>query len=237
MQYRRADGEFAETTLDLLVPDEVIGGLPVREFRWYQGRRHYSGWYWSSTTGRHIAYESRLELARIMLADFDPAVSGLAAQPFELTGPDGGTDRRHVPDLLLVTPGGAVTVVDVKPASRLEDPKVRAQFAWTRELTGRRGWGFEAWSGADRLLLDNVRFLAGYRRRLVIEEGLLPAVLEIAREQPAIGSVELALAGRYPVQLVRPAVLHLLWTGRLRADLRRPLDAGTVVQLAVAVAG
>jgi hypothetical protein len=29
-----------------------------------------------------VAYESRLELARIMLADFDPAVTGLAAQPF-----------------------------------------------------------------------------------------------------------------------------------------------------------
>ena len=28
--------------------------------------------------------ESRLELARIMLADFDPAVAGLAAQPFLL---------------------------------------------------------------------------------------------------------------------------------------------------------
>ena len=237
MRYRRADGEFAETTLNLLVPDEVIGGLPVREFRWYQGRRHYSGWYWSSTTGRHIAYESRLELARLMLADFDPAVSGLAAQPFELTGPDGGTGRRHIPDLLLVTPGGAVTVVDVKPASRLEDPKVRAQFAWTRELAGRRGWGFEAWSGADRRLLDNVRFLAGYRRRLVIEEGLLPAVLEIAREEPTIGSVELALACQYPGPLVRPAVLHLLWTGRLRADLRRPLGSDSVVQLSVVAAG
>jgi DNA-binding transcriptional ArsR family regulator len=150
VRYRRADGEFAETTLDLLVPDEVIGGLPVREFRWYQGRRHYSGWYWSSTTGRHIAYESRLELARIMLADFDPAVSGLAAQPFELTEPDGGTDRRHIPDLLLVTPAGAVTVVDVKPASRLEDPKVRAQFAWTRELAVRRGWGFEQYQARHR---------------------------------------------------------------------------------------
>jgi hypothetical protein len=236
VRYRRADGEFAETTLDRLVPDEVINGLPVREFCWYEGRRHYSGWYWSSTMGRHIAYESRLELARIMLADFDPAVSGLAAQPFELTGRDGGAGRRHVPDLLLVTSDGAVTVVDVKARARLQDPKVRAQFAWTRRLARCRGWGFEAWSGADRQLLDNVRFLAGYRRCLVIEERLLPAVLEIAREQPSIGSVEQVLAGQYPIQLVRPAVLHLLWTGRLRADLLRPLGAGTVVQLAVAAA-
>ena len=75
-----------------------------------------------------------------------------------------------------------------------------------------------------------MRFLAGYRRGLVIDAGLLPAVLHAVREQATIGSVERALAGEYPVALVRPAVLHLLWTGRLRADLRRPLGAATPVQ-------
>lgn len=167
-----------------------------------------------------------------MMADFDPAVTGLAAQPFQLTGPDGGKDRCHVPDLLLVGDDGAVTVVDVKAASRLRDPKVQAQFSWMRELARCRGWRFEAWSGADRQLLDNVRFLAGYRRSLVIEEGLLPVVLDAAREQATIGSVEQTLASEYPVQLVRPALLHLLWTGRLRADLRRPLGTDTPVRLA-----
>ena len=198
MRYRRADGEFAETTLDRVVPADVVAGLPVREFRWYKGRQHYSGWYWSATMNGHVVYESRLELARIMLADFDPAVTGLAAQPFQLTGPDGGRDRRHVPDLLLVSGDGAVTVVDVKAASRLRDPQVRAQFSWTRAVAAARGWGFEVWSGADRRLLDNVRFLAGYRRRLVIDAGLLPVVLDAAREQATIGSVEQALRRRAP---------------------------------------
>ena len=161
VRHRRADGEFAETTLDRVVPADVVAGLPVREFRWYKGRQHYSGWYWSATMSGHVVYESRLELARIMLADFDPAVAGLAAQPFQLAGPDGGRDRRHVPDLLLVGGDGAVTVVDVKAASRLRDTEVRAQFSWTRAVAAARGWGFEAWSGADRRLLDNVRFLAG----------------------------------------------------------------------------
>jgi len=32
-------------------------------------------------------------------------------------------------------------------------------------------------------------------------------------------------------------VLHLLWTGRLRADLHRPLGAGTPVRLAAGAAG
>lgn len=58
-----------------------------------------------------MAYESRLELAWIMLADFDPRVTGIAAQPFRLAGPDGAGRRRHVPDILLADASG-VTVVD-----------------------------------------------------------------------------------------------------------------------------
>lgn len=38
-----------------------------------------------------MAYESRLELARIQLADLDPDVVGIAAQPFQPTGVDGGS--------------------------------------------------------------------------------------------------------------------------------------------------
>lgn len=36
-----------------------------------------------------VVYESRLELARIMLADFDPIVVAIAAQPLQLNGSDG----------------------------------------------------------------------------------------------------------------------------------------------------
>ena len=229
MRYRRADGEFAETTLDRVAVDDVVAGLPVREFRWYKGRRHYSGWYWSSTMAGLVAYESRLELARILLADFDSGVIAIAAQPFQLTGPDGSSVRRHVPDLLLVAGGGEVTVVDVKAASRLADPLVQAQFSWARELAACRGWGFEAWSGADLQLLDNVRFLAGYRRASVICAGLVTVVLEAVGPGATIGSVEQGLAGCHLVALVRPAILHLLWTGRLQADLASPLSADTLV--------
>lgn len=60
MGYRRAEGEFADTTLDRVSVDDVVGGLPVREFRWYKGRRHYSGWYWSSRTGRLVAWRAEI---------------------------------------------------------------------------------------------------------------------------------------------------------------------------------
>ena len=54
-----------ESTADLaLVPAEMLAaGRPWRVFRWRQGQAHYSGWYWSATTGGHVVYESRLELS------------------------------------------------------------------------------------------------------------------------------------------------------------------------------
>jgi hypothetical protein len=43
--------------------------VPWRVFRWYQGQQHYSGTYWSSTQRDHVIYESRLELAALLLSD------------------------------------------------------------------------------------------------------------------------------------------------------------------------
>ncbi|MGY2116580.1 TnsA-like heteromeric transposase endonuclease subunit [Nocardia gipuzkoensis] len=149
--------------------DEVLSGRPAREFRWWKGKRHYSDWYWSSTTGGHVVYESRLELARILLADHDRDVVAITAQPLLLEGVDGDRVRRHVPDLLLAHADGGYTVVDVKSAVRPSDSKVAAQFAWTRIDCEAHGLGFEVWTGCDPVLLGNVRFLAGYRQQVTIE--------------------------------------------------------------------
>ncbi|MFC8076709.1 hypothetical protein ACFUN8_14370 [Streptomyces sp. NPDC057307] len=42
--------------------------------------------------------------------------------------------RSHVPDFLLVMRSGTVRVVNVKPASRLKDPKVTQALAWPSRL-------------------------------------------------------------------------------------------------------
>ena len=44
----------------------------------------------SATTGGFVIYESRLELARLQLADFDPQVEQIYAQPFRLAARAGG---------------------------------------------------------------------------------------------------------------------------------------------------
>jgi hypothetical protein len=226
--YRSSAGAVVSSSLARVVVEDVVDGQPVREFRWYKGRQHYSGWYWSATMQQMVVYESRLELARIMLADFDPSVVSIAAQPLQLTGSDGGRTRRHVPDLLLVDRVGGVAVVDVKAPHKRDDSQVRALMAWTRDVVSLRGWGFEEWYGAPRQVLANVGFLAGYRRDGVVDQSLIPEVRAAVGTGSTIVDIERALH-REGVARVRPVVLHLVWRGMLTTDLTRPLGGLSVV--------
>ena len=232
LRYRDSRGRFVDTTFDRVPVEEMLAGMPVREFRSYRGRKHYSGWYWSATTGGHVVYESRLELARILLADQDSRVVAISAQPFRMEGFDGVRVRRHVPDLLLEFGDGGVTMVDVKAAWRLSDPAVVEQFAWAEKICAAHGFGFEVWSGCDRVLLENVRFLAGYRRVELISAQLVPLVLAAAASPVKMCDLEQGLCAPEWRGLVRPVVLHLLWSGALCADLSRVLDADTAVESA-----
>jgi hypothetical protein len=91
----------------------------------------------------------------------------------------------------------------------MADARVREQFAWTRRVCAGRGWAFEPWSGACPQLLANVRFLAGYRRPVLIGTELTGAVLVAAAGQSSAGAIERALSSRYPppgqAKAARPA--------------------------------
>jgi hypothetical protein len=228
--FRDAAGKESTADLALVRAEHLAAGRPWRVFRWRQGQAHYSGWYWSATTGGHVVYESRLELARLLLADFDPRVTAIAAQPFLVTAPSGGRVRRHVPDFLLADRDGGVCVVNVKPADQLAVPKVADALAWAGEVFAARGWRHEVWSGADPVLLANVRFLAGYRYPGRVDAGLVAAVIDRGDAAVGIGDLEGAWPGR--AGEVRAAVLHLVWRGVFRADLSVPLSAGTMLERA-----
>jgi hypothetical protein len=201
--------------------------VPWRTFRWYQGQRHYSGFYWSATMRDHVIYESRLELARLLLADFDPAVREIWAQPFLLSVRIAGRVRRHVPDLLLATDAGPL-VVDVKPAGLLEREEIAFTLGWTARAAAARGWGYEVFSEPPETRLENVRFLAGYRRAHLLDAGIVEQLRSTGLARRTLGQAFAALPG-HPAAAVRAGVLHLLWRGELTVDLDRPLSGGCVL--------
>ncbi|MDX1873283.1 TnsA-like heteromeric transposase endonuclease subunit [Mycolicibacterium sp. 120266] len=226
VSYRRAD-DLSEVAREWTAAgiDELTNATPWRTFRWYRGQKHYSGSYWSSTVGGHVIYESRLELARLLFADFDTSVQCIIAQPFLLRTSVDRKSRKHIPDYLLITDNGPV-VVDVKPAHRLADPKVTFTFEWTRELIESRGWRYEVATEPIAVELANVRFLAGYRRGWLFRSELLAQL----RQQNLDGSPladALSCLPEEPIQHVKAAVLHLLWRQELLIDLSKPLSRRT----------
>jgi hypothetical protein len=219
----RTESGVAEDEPWTVVDSAVLSNtVPWRTFRWHKGQRHYSGLYWSATMRDHVVYESRLELSRLIFADFDQTVQRILAQPFLLKAKVDGKIRKHIPDYLLVTDQEPV-VVDVKPEHLLAKPAVAYTFAWTRRLVEARGWRYEVWSGAQPPKLENLRFLAGYRRPWLFDAALLDEVRGADVEGRTFGEVLRGLPGCGPAA-ARAGVLHLLWRGELKTDLSTPLS-------------
>jgi hypothetical protein len=227
---RRDDGTISERTLADVDVDAFTDAAPWRTFRWYRGQRHYSGAFWSSTEQDHVIYESRLELARLLFADFDSSVSRIVAQPFFMTATIDGVQRKHVPDFLLVTDSGSI-VVDVKPHHRLNRTEVSSRLAWCRAAVEARGWRYEVWSEPPPVQLENVRFLAGYRREWLFDPSLLAALRTADLDGVPLGRASDSVPN-LPAVLVRPAVLHLVWRQHFNVDLDRPLGSGHVLRRA-----
>jgi len=226
---RNAD-TFKEHAIDwAFAPGNLLAhAAPWRTFRWHLDQRHYSGTYWSSTNRGHVIYESRLELARLMLADFDPTVTRIVAQPFLLTTVVNRRQRKHIPDFLLIT-NDVPAVIDVKPFWQLEKPKVRFTLDWTRKLVESRGWRYGVWSEAPAVELQNIRFLAGYRNPGLFDPALLRELREMNLDGQTLGEAFDAPASRPPA-LVRSAVLHLVWNSELAVDISTNLTRSSILQ-------
>jgi hypothetical protein len=222
VSFRTESGVAEDKPWTSVDSSQLSNTVPWRTFRWYKGQRHYSGTYWSATMRGHVIYESRLELARLIFADFDQAVHRILAQPFLLKVKVDGRMRKHIPDYFLVTDRGPV-VIDVKPEHLLAKPTVAYTFGWTRRLVEARGWQYEVWSGAPSPELENLRFLAGYRRPWLFDAALLNEVRGADVDGRTFGEVVRDLDGCDPAT-ARAAILHLMWRGELKTDLSTPLS-------------
>ncbi|MEJ7784322.1 MAG: TnsA-like heteromeric transposase endonuclease subunit [Solirubrobacteraceae bacterium] len=225
---RLADRSTREIPLRDLSSKLAFDAIPWRRVRSYRGQRHMPGLYWSATTGDHVVYESRLELARLLLADIDHEVVDIAAKPF-LVREKG---RRHIPDFLLGRADGSTVVVNVKPAGGTRTVLVTDTLAWAGRVFASKGWEHELWTGADPQLLANVRFLSGYRRGVLLQPRDIAVGSSLLQREAGmtIGGAEAALR-RAGVSQPRPVVLHLLWSGLLRARLDCPLTGGTELEV------
>ncbi|EDY58699.1 MULTISPECIES: TnsA-like heteromeric transposase endonuclease subunit [Streptomyces] len=187
---------------------------PVRTFRWSRGERHFPGWYWSATTGRHVGFESWLERDRLLLMDFDPSVVGIGSQPFWLHWHDGERERRHAPDYFVRRADGSAVVVDVRADDRIE-PKDAEAFEVTRLLCAQAGWRFERLGVPDAVLLANVRWLSRYRHPRCLHP---PAAARLREVFAAPGPLMVGAEAAGDRLATLPVLFHLLWLQELSAE-------------------
>ncbi len=226
------DGVVATVPLAELGVDHLRACEPIREVSWRNGQLHLPGYYWCATMGSLVLYESRLELARLWLADFDPTVVAIYAQPFTLSyRRAAGGVARHTPDFALLAADGGVRVVDVKPAEMLGRTEVVQKLseadAWLESVAG---FDVEFWTGEAPEFLANLQFLARYRNpALFNSDDTLTAAARVGASI-AIRDAEALLQGA-GMREPRPVLLHLLWSHWFTADLSRPLGPETVLEL------
>jgi len=219
-EVRRPLGEVAGVGFEAVVP--------VREFPSYRGQRHFPGWYYAATLDAHVGFESWLERDHAILLDFDPQVAGFASQPFWLTWRDARTrrERSHAPDFFARLRGGTGLVVDCRPAGRMDERSVES-FTAMRHACDAVGWAYRLAGELDPVRVANLRWLAGYRHRRYGEPSGVVAAVAAAFAVPGPLLGQAASAGD-PIEVL-PRVFHLLWQGRLTADLSRPLNDRTLV--------
>jgi hypothetical protein len=204
--------------------------VPVRSFRWSRGQRHFPGWWWLATTGRHVGYESWLERDHLMLLDFDKAVTAVSSQPFWLHWHDGRRSRRHAPDFFARLGSGTGVVIDVRADDRIEPGDAEA-FAMTDRACEAAGWEFRRVGVVDPVLAANVRWLSRYRHPRCSGP---PGVADVLRQAFAAPAPLLAGAASAGDSLaVLPVLFHLMWRQVLAADLGSgPLGSASLAWLA-----
>ncbi|MEV0903144.1 TnsA-like heteromeric transposase endonuclease subunit [Actinoplanes sp. NPDC049802] len=220
VEYAAGDGVVERRLLTQCLGVRFEDVAPARSFPTYRGQRNFPGWWWSSTMGRHVGFESWLERDHVMLLDFDPRVTAFASQPFWLRWPAGDRVRRHLPDYFVRCADGVGMVMDVRADDRIEPVDAEA-FAVTAAACEVVGWRFRRVGTLDGVFAANVRWLSRYRHpRCGRREDLVGRLLEVfAQPTPLFAGAE-QVGDRL---LVLPVLYHLLWCQVLVVDLRSAL--------------
>ena len=213
------------------VVDEL--GRAVRSSPSFRGRRGFPGWYWASTSGGLVGFESWVQRDHLVALDFDASVVGIVSQPFWLCWTAaGGKRRRHAPDFLVRWAGGAVMVLDSRPAQLIGE-RDREAFAVTGGLAPRWAGVMRCGIGSMGCWSANQRWLAGYRHPRCFDEHIAARLLEVFnRPRALMDGAELV---GDPLGVL-PVLYHLLWRRWLVADLSVVLSHRTVVRVSPKVA-
>lgn len=199
---------------------------PVRGFSSFRGQTNFPGLWWFSTTREHVGYESWLERDHLMAFDADAAVVGVVSQPFWFHWSDG---RRHAPDYFVRLADGSAVVIDVRADDGISVGDAEL-FGRSHDACALVGWEYRRVGALDPVKAANLRWLSGYRHPRTHRPGIAAAL------EATFGCTRPLMEGTRSVGnaiMVLPVLFHMLWHGRLVADLSSGVLSGhTMVGLA-----
>ncbi len=203
---------------------------PVAAFPVVPGRRWGPGWWWSATTSGHVMHGSQAMCMQLMLLDRDPQVVGLSARPVRLIwrAPGHGRVLTWVPQVFARYADGRALLADCPAGTEPDGDRAARAAAVLGAACAAVGFTYRRLPAPDAVVAANVRWLAGYRHpRYRDAGGVEQAVLRaFAAPRPLMAGA--AAAGEVLTTL--PVTYHALWSGRLTADLTRPLGEHTLVR-------
>ncbi|WP_148061709.1 hypothetical protein [Curtobacterium sp. JUb34] len=217
--------------MDIAVKDFVLGH-PTRDYSRRRSQRHKPVAVWTQTTHGHVHCESRLEREFVLLADFDPRVAHISAQPFTALWPNGFPLKKHTPDFGVLSPGLPVIAVDVKTPAAAAKPANIARHALIRETLAAAGIIHIVWTGLPESVTSNLSSFS--KARPDPDLALTYGVELLRRWRPNVTVAELVRNAAQFSALDRPLALqvvrHLVWTGALRTDLNTPYTSAAVLE-------
>lgn len=99
----------------------------------------HSGSVYLSNLKKHIHYRSMLERSIFEKLDKIPSVIDLESEGLRIEYWWKGAILNYVPDIIIKLKSGVVWILEVKPKSRINDPKNKAKFIAAREFCRTRG--------------------------------------------------------------------------------------------------
>lgn len=229
------DGEIQNLPVDASLNSTFIENAdPIREFYAWQHKRNYEGYWYSTTTGTHLRFESLLERQYLLSADHAPEVTSISAQPLALlwpakaSSPEGKAMRYHVPDFFYRNDKGDGFLLDVRHPDKASDP----HFDLTQTVCNEIGWHYTVFTGVPSPFAESLDWLAGYRMdRFAPSLDTRAGLLEIfATELPLRAGVhgESRRTG-LAREVVLGNVLYMLFHGWLHFDRACPLTMASTV--------
>lgn len=185
----------------------------------------------TNKAGRVVQFESALERSLLLRLDRDWSVRDYGSQPetFHFMD-DQGKRRTYTPDFIVWRRDGTVEIHEVTLTHRRIRPSIRLREAAATAVCRKRGWRYIVHTEQNlpqAVELANLLALFHYRPLAYAHTAVAQAAPDRLSDGRTVAihqlTCQLTATLNLPQATVATALYHMLWHGRLQANLRHPI--------------